>query len=82
MEVSISMVGVTVTVMPSASEAVVALGPRLDASELRTVSAVEEAGTATVAVISTEAAATLMVTNDACTAAAAAILCCRPVVLA
>ena len=32
----ISMVGVTVTAMPSASDAVVALGPRLETSELCT----------------------------------------------
>ena len=39
-------------------------------------------GTAIVAVMSTEAAATLMETNDASTPAAAAMLCCRPEVSA
>ena len=67
-----TMVGVDTTETPSAAEAVAAV-PRVAASEVCTASAVEEAGTAMVAVMSTLAAATATVTAEASTLAAAAI---------
>ena len=65
------------TVMPSAAEAAAAV-PRVEASEVCTAAGVVEAGTAMVAVMITEPAATLMVTSEASsTPAAVAILCRR-----
>ena len=52
--------------------------PRLEESTACTAVAVLAAGTAMVAVISTLAAVTLMVTSDLSTPAAVAMLCCKP----
>ena len=70
------MLGFDSTVMLSAAEAAAAV-PRVEASEVCTASAVVEAGTTMVAVMSTLAAATLMVTSEASTPAALAIFCRR-----
>ena len=51
--------------------------PRLEASEVRSTSAVVEAGTAMVAVMRTLAAATRIVTSDLSTPAAPATFCCK-----
>ena len=66
-------VGVSSTVMPRREEAAVALG-REALSTVWTSAEVVEAGTAMVAVMSTEAAATVMVTAEASTPASAATL--------
>ena len=70
------MVGVVSTVIPSALEAASAV-VRLLESAACTVEAVVVAGTAIMAVMSTLAAVTLMVTKDASTPASCAILVCR-----
>ena len=59
-----------------------AVVPRLEETVLCTAAAVVVAGTAMVAVMITEAGATLMVTSDASTPAALAIVCRRLEVLA
>ena len=64
-------VGVPSTVMPSAVEAAAALESS-EASADCTADAVVEAGTAMVAVMITEAAATLMLTSEASTPASSA----------
>eukprot|EP00964_Phaeocystis_antarctica_P122339 scaffold85992_cov63-Phaeocystis_antarctica.AAC.10 len=69
-------VGTSSTVTPSAVEASAAV-PRLEESEVCTASAVVEAGTAMVAVMSTLPAATLIVTSDLSTPAAVATFCCK-----
>ena len=70
------MVGELSTGMPSALEAVSAVARLLERSAC-TADAVVEAGTAIMAVMSTLAAVTLMVTNDASTLASCAIVFCR-----
>ena len=70
------MAGELSTGMPSALEAVSAVARLLERSAC-TADAVVEAGTAIMAVMSTLAAVTLMVTNDASTLASCAIVCCR-----
>ena len=71
------MVGTASTVMPSAVEAAAAVA-RVEVSEVCTAAGVVEAGTAMVAMMITEPAATLMVTSEASsTPAAVAILCRR-----
>ena len=70
------MLGSDSTVMPSAAEAAAAV-PRVVVSEVCTTAAVEEAGTAMVAVMITLAAATSMVTSDLSTPAAVATACRR-----
>ena len=70
------MVGNSSTVTPSAAEASSEV-PRLEESEVCTASAVVEAGTAMAAVMSTLAAATLIVTKDLSTLAASATFCCK-----
>ena len=62
------IVGTSSTVMPSASEAASAV-PRLEESEVRSASAVVEAGTAIVAVMRTLAAVTRILTSDLSTPA-------------
>ena len=69
--------GSSSTVTPSAVEAASAV-PRLEESEVCTWSAVLEAGTAMVAVMSTLAAATRIVTSDLSTPATMAINSCQP----
>ena len=66
------MLGSNSTGMPSAVEAVAAV-PRVEVSDFCTAAAVVNAGTAMVAVMITEAAATLIVTSDASTPALSAI---------
>ena len=73
---AIEIVGELSTGMPSALEAVSAVA-RLLESAACTVEAVVVAGTAIMAVMSTLAAVTLMVTKDASTPASCAILVCR-----
>ena len=68
--------GADSTVTPSALDAASAV-PRVEDREVDIVAAVLEAGTAIVAVIITEAAATAMVTADESTPAAVARLCCK-----
>ena len=68
--------GVPSTVMPSAVEAAAAVGSS-EASADCTADAVVEAGTAMVAVMITEAAATLMVTSEASSRPAALAMFCR-----
>ena len=75
------MLGSDSTVMPSAAEAAAAV-PRVEVSEVCTAAGVVEAGTTMVAVMSTLAAVTLMVTSEASTPAASAIFCRRLVVSA
>ena len=70
------MVGVLSTMMPSAAEAARAV-PRLEESAPCTTDAVVEAGTATVAVMSTLAAATRMETNHTSMPAASAMTRCK-----
>ena len=70
------IVGTTSTVTPSAVEAATAV-PRLEESEVRSTSAVMEAGTAIVAVMRTLAAITRTVTSDMSTPAALATFCCK-----
>ena len=70
------MLGSDSTVMPSAAEAAAAV-PRVVVSEVCTAAAVEEAGTAMVAVMITLAAVTSMVTSDLSTPAAVATACRR-----
>ena len=70
------IVGTTSTVTPSAVEAATAV-PRLEESEVRSTSAVMEAGTAIVAVMRTLAAITRIVTSDLSTPAALATFCCK-----
>ena len=67
-----AMVGTVSTVIPSAEEAAAAVA-RLVASADCKAAAVFEAGTAMEAVMSTEAAVTLMATNDSSTPARAAM---------
>ena len=62
------MVGTDSTVTPSAVEAVAAV-PRLEESEVCTAAVVVEVGTAMMAVMSTLAAATVMVTAEGSTPA-------------
>ena len=69
-------VGTASTATPSAVEAA-AVVPRLEESEVCTVAAVMEAGTAMVAVMSTLPAVTAIVTSDLSTPAAVATLCCK-----
>jgi len=69
-------VGTSSTVTPSAAEAS-SMVPRLEESEVCTLSAVIEAGTAMVAVMRTLAAVTRIVTSDLSTPAAVAIFCCK-----
>ena len=64
------------TVMPSAAEAAAAV-PRVKASEVCTAAGVVEAGTAMVAVMITEPAATRMVTSEASSTPAAVAIFCR-----
>jgi hypothetical protein len=73
---STSMMGTPSTVTPSAAEAASAV-PRLEESEVCMSSTFMEAGTAMVAVMSTLAAATLIVTSDLPTPAALATFCCK-----
>ena len=68
------------TVMPSAAEAAAAV-PRVEASEVCTAAGVVEAGTAMVAVMITEAAATLMVTSEASSTPAAVAIFSRRLVV-
>ena len=68
--------GTPSTVTPSAVEAAAAV-PRVEESELCTASAVLEAGTVMVAVMSTLATATRIVTSDLSTPAASATFCCK-----
>ena len=68
-----TMVGADSTVMPSALVAAVAVGRAAESVSCTRVEVVE-AGTAMVAVMSTEAAATVMVTAEASTPASAATL--------
>ena len=70
------MVGSSSTVRPSAAEAAEAV-PRLEESEVFTLSAAMEAGTAMVAVTRTLAAATRIVTSDLSTPATSATFCCK-----
>ena len=70
------IVGTSSTVTPSAVEAATAV-PRLEESEVRSTSAVVEAGTAIVAVMRTLAAITRIVTSDLSTPAALATFCCK-----
>ena len=71
-----SMVGTFSTVMPNAMEADSAV-PRLKESERRISSTVMEAGMVMVAVMSTLAAATSILTSDLSTLTAFAIFCCK-----
>ena len=71
-----SMVGTFSTVMPNAMEADSAV-PRLEESERRISSTVMEAGMVMVAVMSTLAAATSILTSDLSTLTALAIFCCK-----
>ena len=64
------------TVMPSAAVASLVV-PRLEASEVCTAAGEVEAGTAMLAVMITEAAATLMVTSEASSTPAAVAMFCR-----
>merc|ERR1740130_574531 len=68
-----TMVGADSTVMPSALVAAVAVGRAAESVACTRVEVVE-AGTAMVAVMSTEAAATVMVTAEASTPASSATL--------
>ena len=70
------MLGSNSTVMSSAAEAAAAV-PRVEASEVFTAAGVVEAGTAMVAVMITEPAATLMVTSEASSTPAAVAIFCR-----
>ena len=70
------MLGISSTVTPSAVEAASAV-PRLEESEVCSISAVVEAGTAIVAVMRTLAAVTRIVTSDLSTPAALATFCCK-----
>ena len=72
---AIATVGDDSTVMPSAAVAESAELPNVDKSELCTAEAVVAAGTAMMAVMSTLAAATRMVTNHTSTPAASATFC-------
>jgi len=71
-----AMVGTFSTVTPSAVEASVAV-PNFEVIEVCIASTVMEAGTAMVTVMSTLAAATLIVTSDLSTPAAVATFCCK-----
>ena len=71
-----SMVGTFSTVMPNAMEADSAV-PRLEESEVRISSTVMEAGMVMVAMMSTLAAATSILTSDLSTLTALAIFCCK-----
>ena len=68
------VVGTFSTVTPSAAEAASAV-PRVEESDVCTSSAVMEAGTAMVAMTSTLAATTRIVTSDSSTCAASATFC-------
>ena len=70
------MVGASSTVTPSVVEAATAV-PRLEESEVRSTSAVVEAGTAMVALMRTLAAITRIVTSDLSMPAALATFCCK-----
>eukprot|EP00964_Phaeocystis_antarctica_P143373 scaffold108915_cov60-Phaeocystis_antarctica.AAC.5 len=74
---AIATVGDDSTMTPSAAEADSAVTPNVDNSELCTAEAVVAAGTAMMAVMSTLAAATLMVTNHSSRPAASATFCCK-----
>ena len=74
------MLGSDSTMMPSAAEAAAAV-PRVEASEVCTAAGVVEAGTAMVAVMITEPAATLMVTSEASSTPAAVAIFCRRLVV-
>jgi len=73
---SISIEGSSSTVMPSCAEAAAAV-PRLVESRSCIAVAVVKAGTAMLAVIRTEPAATLISTAAVSTAATVAMLCCK-----
>ena len=70
---AMAMVGADSMGMPRAAEAAAAVARWLE-SELCTLADVDKAGTATVAVMMTEAAVTEMVTSEGSTPAAAAML--------
>ena len=72
----ISIEGSSSTVIPSCAEAAAAV-PSLVESRSCIAVAVVEAGTAMLAVIRTDPAATLISTADFATAATVAMLCCR-----
>ena len=71
---AISIMGTASTAMPSCVVAAAAV-PRLVESEACNADTVVEAGTTMMAVMRTEAAATVMVTSDVSTPAASATLC-------